>query len=342
VSAASIPQRLDRVVQAAGMKHLLLVLPVVFVLGACGTPVPPVTCSAANCEGCCDSADKCRVGNQEAACGTAGLACNVCVTGQLCQSSLCVFSNPGPDAGTDAGTDGGADAGTDGGTDAGSLCPATAVTCSDQAIQSLDLKNTVNAAAIVNVGEDAGFRTTIDATAGGFTPTMSYVYGTFTNNGMLKVSISDEASLSSLDWDIGFRRFVIRLNSGSSGPSCVKAAATASGTVYDTLLSAPPGGNYVSDDFEGAPPTCTFKDDGSGLTTSPSTALANTAASFYAYNNCVAMTGRVFVVRTRQGRHVRLVVTNYYPTDAAQMTCNSGTSPGVAGATIRVRWSFLD
>ena len=315
------------------MKHFFLVASLGFAAGfavsACGTSTVAPTCTPASCDGCCDSTDKCRVGNLEAACGSAGASCNVCVAGQLCTSAVCVFANA-MDAGTDAGT-----------ADAGSLCSATPVTCSDQAILSLDLKNTPNAAAITTASEDAGFKSTIDATAGGFTPTLGYVYGKFTANGLEKVSISDEASLSSLDWDIAFRRFVIRLNAGSSGPSCVKAAATQVGTVYDTLTSSS-GGSFVADDFEGPPPTCMFKDDGSGLTTSPSTALANTSASFYAYNNCVGMSGRVFVVRTRAGRHVKLLVTNYYPSDAAQMTCNGGVNPNVAGATIKVRWSFLD
>ena len=339
--------------QPRAMKRLLFLASVAFVAGfavsGCGTPVVMPACSPASCDGCCDATDKCRVGTQDAACGTAGMACNVCVVSQSCFSNRCVFRpvpdsgvDGGTDAGTDAGMDAGTDAGTDAGVDAGGLCPLTPVTCSDQAILSLDLKSTVNAAAIVNVAEDAGYRTTIDATAGGFMPTMGFVYAKFTATGLTKVSISDEASLSSADWDIAFRRFVIRLNAGSSGPSCVKAAVTGPGTDYDSLRMTPMGGTYVADNFEGPPPSCTFKDDNSGLTTSPSTALANQFSSFYAYNNCVGMTGRVFVLSTREGRHVKLVVTNYYPSDVAQQTCNGGTNPNVAGGTIRVRWSFLD
>ncbi len=319
------------------MKHVLLWVAVVGLLGACGSPKVPDGCGPATCDGCCDPTGMCRSGNLATACGSGANACDVCVTGQVCQGARCGFPLI-PDSGFDAGVD----AGTDAGTDAGSLCPFVAVPCSDQAIQSLDLKNVANPAAITNAPEDAGFKSTIDATAGGFTPTMSFVYGRFTDQGLVKVAISDEASLGSLDWDIAFRRFVIRLNSGSSGPSCVKASATVLGTTFDALLAPPSTGTFVADDFEGAPPGCMFRDDGSGLNTSPSTAVANAIASFYAYNNCVGMSGRVFVVRTRQGRHVKLLVTHYYPTDAAQMTCNAGTNPGVAGGTIKVRWSFLD
>jgi hypothetical protein len=333
------------VVQLRAMKHSVLVL--ALALTACGTPVPPLpACSAATCQGCCDSTDKCRVGTETDACGAAGLACNVCVAGQQCQATVCAFPLV-IDAGFDGGAgDAGMDAGIDAGVDAGTLCPSTPITCSDQAIQNLDLKNVPNDALITNANEDAGFKSTIDATAGvppgGITPVKGFVYGKFTDTGLVKVSLSDEAALSSLDWDIAFRRFVIRVNSGSSGPSCVKAVATAPGTPYETLLTVPQGGTYVADDFNGPPPNCMFKEDGSGLATSPSTALANPSASFYNYNTCVAMTNRVFLVRTRAGRHVKLVVTNYYPADAAQLTCNGGTSPMTAGATIKVRWSFLD
>ena len=336
------------------MKPLILFASVGFAAGlfafSCGTAAP-LACSPSNCDGCCDSADTCKTGLLQASCGKGGSACNTCVAGQLCAAAVCVFApvDGGTDAGpadagpadagqADAGT---ADAGLDAGTDAGAPCAPRPITCSDQAIQSLDLKNTVNLAAITNTSEDAGFRITVDATAGGFAPTMSFVYGKFTPTGLQKVSLSDEAALVSVDWDIAFRRFVIRLNGGSSGPSCVSALATAVGTSYDTATSAPSKPTVV-DDFQGPPPGCTFKDDNSGLNTSPSTALGNAAASFYAYNNCVGMTGRVFVIRTREGRNVKLVVTNYYPSDAAQMTCNSGTSPGVAGGTIKARWSFLD
>lgn len=340
------------------MKHLLLVTCLGFVAGltvsACGNSTPPpATCTAMTCEGCCD-ADVCRKGDTALACGARGLACDVCAGGQICSANQsCRFptvdsgTDGGSDAGLDAGTDGGRDAGTDAGLDAGSVdagnarCAATPVSCSDQASQGLDFKTTVNAATVSNVADGTGFKSTIDATAGsnGFSAvTESYVYAKFTPTGLQKVALSDEAAVLSTDWDIAFRRYVIRLNAGSSGPSCVDAAKLPIGTDYDSVLAPPTNGVYATDDFLGPPPTCTFKDDGSGLGTSPSTALA----SYYLYMGCLTMTNKVFVVRTRLGRDVKLVVTSYYATEAAQTNCNSGGSPGAAGATIRVRWSFLD
>jgi hypothetical protein len=55
------------------------------------------------------------------------------------------------------------------------------------------------------------------------------------------------------------------------------------------------------------------------------------------------MTGRVFILKAGNGRHVKLTVDTYYATQAGQGACNtSGASGGVAGGTIRMRWAFLD
>lgn len=302
---------------------------------ACGPTTP--ACSPTTCQGCCDANGICSTGDTAAACGAAGVACNVCSSVQACVARVCVLGSTGDDGGTDAGT------GTDGGTDAGTLaCGRTLVECSDQAILQLDLKRTVNAATIVNTVQAQGWLSTVDAVAGGSPPTTSYVYARFGPGGLETVAVHDEQAMDSMDWDIAFRRFVIRLNGGNSGPACARAAALPDGTYYDQVTSLPSGLSYASDDFFGPAPTCTFQDDGSGLTTSPATALANPNASYYLYTSCVSMTNRVFVVETRTGRHVKLQVSGYYLTDQGQANCNAGTSPGVPGGTVRVRWAYLD
>ncbi len=198
---------------------------------------------------------------------------------------------------------------------------------------------TVGAGNIATLVDGTGFKSTINATGGGFPPTDSYVYARFTATGLEKVAVSDIAALDSMDWDIAFRRYVIRINSGDSGPSCVAAQVLASGTAYDAVTSVP--ANYLpeGDDFLTRAPACAFVDDGSGLGSSPRTYLA----SFYQYTGCVAMTGRVYVLQTRAGKHVKLTVITYYATETAQATCDStGGSGGALGGTIRVRWQLLD
>ena len=100
------------------------------------------------------------------------------------------------------------------------------VPCSDQVILGMNLQADPAPGLIANVADGEGWYSLVDATAGGaFNPNPhSFVYGKFTDTGLVKVDISDEASLDSMDWDIAFRRYVVRINSGNSGPSCVTAA----------------------------------------------------------------------------------------------------------------------
>ena len=140
-----------------------------------------------------------------------------------------------------------------------------------------------------------------------------------------------------MDWDISFRRFIIRLNSGVSGPSCVDGARTATGTSYDALSTEPAGLEYRTESYFTA--TCDYVPDGSGLM-SPGTALQ----SFWRYPGCVQMTGNVFILRLADARRVKLVVTHYYEQDA-QNRCNLNDMIDAAdsskAAHVGVRWAFL-
>jgi hypothetical protein len=296
-----------------------------------GTGSGPAQCST--CSGCCATDGTCKDGTDVSACGTGGTSCNACVSPQVCMGT-CMDPSP-VDSGTpDSGTP---DAGS------GLRCDPTPTNCSDQAIQQLDLKTTVNSAntLIGNTTDGGSWDSTINATAGGVTPTMSFVYAKFTDSGLVGVALDDQSALDSPDWDIAFRRFIIRLNGGTSGPSCVDASAYPGATAFDAAMLPSATATYSTDQTFSPPPDCTFKDDGSGLTTSPSTALDNPSASFYTYTSCVKMSGKVFAVRTREGRVVKLVITGYYATDAAQQQCQMGTMPMVAGGHITAHWAFL-
>lgn len=308
------------------------------VFAACGQ-TGQTTCNADSCDGCCDSTGKCRTGDQNDACGAGGLNCDVCSGGQVCEQRVCAvpMNDAGSGGGAGGGTGGGG-AGMDAGTGGGAgMCMARPVECSDAAINSLDLKMDASPDGLTNAADGTGWLSTIDSRAGGLTPTQSYVYAKFGASGLEKVALGDQAALDSMDWDIAFRRFVIRLNGGDSGPSCTTAAALAPGTTYDSVTSVPASLTYAPDNFLDRPPTCTFIDDGSGLGTSPSTALSD----YYAYTTCVSMTGRVFIVQTKDNRHVKLLVTTYYSTVAQQSGCDMSGAGGTGG-TIRMRWQYLD
>jgi len=242
-------------------------------------------------------------------------------------------------AGGTGGTGGTGGAGGGGGSMAGCTEPAE-VPCEDQVLQQMNLQNDIAPGLLTSEPDGAGFRASIDATAGGafVSDPDSYVYGKFTDSGLQKVEISDEDSITSMDWDIAFRRYVVRINSGNSGPSCVAATRVPGADVtYEGVNAAPENVPFRTDDYFSE--SCEVIPDGSGLPGSPATALS----AYWSYTNCVKMTGNVFVLRLADGRHVKLVVDSYYePT--AQEQCNTMDSVpmmGAGAANFRIRWAFL-
>jgi hypothetical protein len=217
-----------------------------------------------------------------------------------------------------------------------SSCTHT-VECTDQSVQQLSLYRPANNVTIGNTVDSGVFTSSIDATGGGIDPTKAYVYAKFTEQGLTAVAVGDEDAFNSSDWDVAFRRFIIRLNSGVSGPSCVTAARTSTGTTFDAVTAVPAGLDYRTEEYFTPAPSCAYVPDGSGLM-SPGVALQ----SFWEYPGCVKMTGNVFVLSLADGRHVKLVVTNYYG-DAAQMQCDTmGTIPQPSGSgNVKVKWAYL-
>jgi hypothetical protein len=250
--------------------------------------------------------------------------------GGACSSET---ASPGGDGGS-----GGSSSGTGGEVVQPNCTDPAAVPCSDQVIQQMNLKVDPAPGLITNQAEGGGWLTFVDATAGGaFNPDPhSYVYGRFAEGGLEKVALGDEDSLDSMDWDIAFRRYVVRINSGNSGPSCVAAARTANGTLFEDVTVAPEGLTLRTDDyFTGS---CELIPDGTGLESSPATALS----AFWTYPGCVSMTGNVFVVALADGRQLKLQVTHYYEPTAQEQCDQSGTVPDPSGAAnYRLRWAFL-
>lgn len=211
------------------------------------------------------------------------------------------------------------------------------VPCIDQQIAELGLTDELAPGLVTQVSRaGAVFEDAIDATAGGLSATAGYVYARFGASGLEKVYLDDESAFASRDWDIAFRRYVIRLNSGVSGPSSVIAAQTPESTSFDDVSAPPAGLTYRVEQYY--TPSCTFVPDDSGIG-APATALAG----FWTYDGCVAMTGNVFVLVLASGRHVKLQVMSYYSPENQERCQRSGTTQPPSGAgSIRVRWAFLD
>lgn len=244
----------------------------------------------------------------------------------------------GGSGGTGATGGGGTGGGVGGGT-GGSVpaCQPTDVPCSDQIIQEMNLQDDLAPGLIDNQPDGDGWNTHVDATAGGAfaSDPDSYVYGVFTETGLTKVEMSDEDSIDSMDWDIAFRRYVIRINSGHSGPACVMAGRVAGTADYDAIAAVPDGVIYNSDEY--FTENCTLMPDGSGLPNSPATALS----SYWTYPGCVQMSYNVFLVELADGSHLKLMVTNYYEEPGQQQCQDTDASPSSGSAHIRFRWAFL-
>jgi len=270
--------------------------------------------------------------------------------------SACDGNTPGTDGGDGDGDTGDGDGDGDGdGNDAGTgdgdgdgdgdltpICTEAAdVPCEDQHILALNLNDVASTRGVSNMADGDGFISVVDATAGGFMGNEGYVYVKFTEEGLVTVGTSDEDSFYNMDWDLGFRRYIVRLNSGVSGPSCVSAARLSPGTNYEALTELPDGldGLYRTEEYfsEGA---CELIPDGSGLPDAPATALA----SFWEYPGCVQMTGNVFVIQLADGHHVKFEVLAYYY-EAVQQECQDfgtySTMPSGSG-NMKVRWAYLD
>lgn len=217
----------------------------------------------------------------------------------------------------------------------GGVCAPASVPCTDDQILELNLLKSVSKRTIVNTAEGNGFLSEVDATAGGFQPTEAFLYARFTATGLERVDVSDHAALDSTEWDIAFRRYVVRLNSGVSGPSCVSGGVFPNKTVYDEV-SAPSDAVTMEKEAYYSP-SCLMVEDGSGLK-APGTVLS----PYWKYASCVQMTGKVFQVQLADGRKLKLTFTEFYAPEA-QVTCNkSGTVPmGTPGAKLRLRWAEL-
>jgi hypothetical protein len=216
--------------------------------------------------------------------------------------------------------------------------------CQDEQISALTLYTTVSTRTVEEeTSTIAGaHQSHIDSMGGGLDPTESFVYARFTDAGLVRVDVSDEEAFASTDWDIAFRRFIVRLNSGVSGPSCVQGArlpntGTGEPPTFESVTTLPATLSYSSEIYMTGSTCDVVRDGGIGA---PVTVLS----SFWSYDSCVAMTHNVYAIALANGRHVKLEVLGYY-NPADQTVCDdTGAMPTTAGSSgnIRVQWAFVD
>ena len=213
---------------------------------------------------------------------------------------------------------------------------ATDVECLDAVILDLALHDDkISTGAVTTTQDGSDFVSIVDASAGGYNNSQNnpWVYVKFTETGLEKVAIDDETALESMDWDMSLRRFILRLNGGSTGASCVGSASFLDQS-YAGLTEVPEGLTYVQDDFYTE--DCTIINDSSGLPGSPQVALA----PWWSYDGCVKTTMVPHLIQLADGQVVKLVVESYY--ESGQEECNNGTGSGTESAIYTLRWSFMN
>jgi HmuY protein len=153
------------------------------------------------------------------------------------------------------------------------------------------------------------FTTTVDASAGGSSGQgeQPFVYLDLdAAEGAVRVDIDDVAALESEEWDIALKRFVIRSNSGDSGPADAEVATLqAEELTFDNDV---PSDRFADDDWSSA--DCALEADATG---GPRTRFSN----WYR-----VQAGRfepqpvVHLVRLASGRYAEIDVLTYYGDEA--------------------------
>ncbi len=261
-------------------------------------------------------------------------------------TALVLAGCPGPEV-----VDGGVDAG--GEDPPGPQCTSpTPVKCFDDSMLKLTLfGNDSSGQPIINqdtVEEEstvAGeFTTHLDTRAGGLSPTKSYLYLSFTDVGLVRVDLSDEQALDSMEWDIAARRYDVRINAGVSGPSCTQAARLAPGATFESTTQVPEDTVWRTEAYltEGEPgdggvPACDLLSHPSGL------GISTAISSYWAYQSCVQMTGNIYVLHLRDGKYVKLQVLAYYSPENQEICDDTGSVPSPTNAgNLRIRWAYVN
>lgn len=169
----------------------------------------------------------------------------------------------------------------------------------------------VSAGAVSNDPESQPdvFVTTVDASAGGAAgqAEQPFVYLDLEGEeGAAKLELDDSAALESADWDIALKRFVIRANSGDSGPADAEVASvTAQDLTFDDEV---PSDRLADEDWSDA--DCQLVRDSTG---GPRTRFSNW---YRVLQGRFEVQPVVHLVRLGDGRYAEIDVVTYYGDEA--------------------------
>ena len=219
------------------------------------------------------------------------------------------------------------------------LCTEPTVpTCLDTMIMDLSLQTDASDGEVTTTADGDDFVTIVDASAGGSSAASRnpWTYIKFSNSGASRVDVDDQtAAESSMDWDMGLRRYQVRLNGGDGGPSCVSTDKR-SGT-YADITALPSDARFEMEDFYSD--DCTLSMDNYGM--SPMYALYGWWDSGDTMG--VETTLVPYLVQLADGRVIKLVFEDYYL--SGQEACNAGEESGwdsESSGNITLRWRYLE
>jgi hypothetical protein len=240
------------------------------------------------------------------------------------------------DADTD--TDSDADSDSDSDSDLDPICTEPSeMECVDEMILDLSMHDFVNEDDVSNEQDGDDWLSLVDASAGGMNSSSDnpWQYVRFTDDGMEKVEIDDETALEDMSWHLSARRYIVRLDSGTSGPGCV-GATKVKGKEYEDITADDIAGatfdleHYYND-------SCEIIEDDSGLPGS----LDVLIGGWWSYESCLETTGQPFLVQLDDGRILKLRVESYYKGEG-QTECNETGSTRKDGGYLTFRWQFLN
>jgi hypothetical protein len=205
--------------------------------------------------------------------------------------------------------------------------------CVDDMILDLSFQETkVSDGSIEEEADGDDFVALIDATAGGMSRASSNpaLYVRFTPGGVEQVAVSDEDALEDMTWHLALKRYILRLNSGDGGPSCVQGAAVGR-KAYDEIDALPDDVEWATEDFYDD--ECEMRTDALG---GPETVMNG----WWSYGSCVETTDTPYLLQLEDGSVLKVLVESYYAGEG-QAECESEGSTNEDGGWISLRWRFL-
>lgn len=188
-------------------------------------------------------------------------------------------------------------------------------------VRAIDKVATGTVAVMAAPTDPTVFNAEIDATAGG---SMAYGDNPFVYVDLIgrkKVDITDVQAPKSGDWDIAFKRWQIKVNSGDSGPGYVLVSRV-DATALDEVKDTPPGPYYADSYFDAK---CHLIPDAIG-------GLGTALSDWYDYDMTMGVRlvpkKEILVFTRRDGQgSVKLQILSYYK--------------GMTSGYFSLSWSYL-